>query len=104
MGTGRARSTGDFQLRYRAYARDHGMSSERMLTHDRECCPNALLKPYLLWLSRKRFEWGQLNPDRVVHSVKEDAEFERWLDQILPASDAITCECHVKLIRPGHRR
>src|SRR5271170_2780411 len=49
----RTRFRGDFQLRYAAYARDHGMTSEQMLAHDKTCCPYALLKPYLLWLSGK---------------------------------------------------
>lgn len=101
---GRRRFTGDFQLRYRAYARDHSMTPEQMLVFDRECCPYSLLKPYFLWLSRKRFEWGQLNAEHVVRGVKEEAEFERWLDQIAPPSNVLACECHLKLNAPDRRR
>ena len=104
MRTGRTRYKGDFQLRYCAYARDHGMTSEQMLVLDKDRCPDALLTPYFLWLSGKWFEWGQLNPDREVHGVKEEAEFERWLDQRAPASDGFTCECHMTLSVSGHRR
>jgi hypothetical protein len=101
---GRTRFSGDFQFRYRVYARDHSMTPEQMLGHDGECCPYALLKPYFLWLSCKRFEWGQQNPNHGVHGVKEEAEFEHWLDQIAPASNALTCECHLKLNPHGHPR
>ncbi len=104
MRAGQVRVTGNFQLRYRAYARDHGMSPEQMLSHDRGCCPDSLLKPYFLWLSRKWYEWGRLAPEQPFHGIKEEAAFERWLDQLIPASDAVTCECHLKLIRPRHRR
>ena len=88
------KSRSDFQLRYGSYARDHGMTSEQMLAHDKKCYPFALLTPYLLWVSRKWFEWGELNPGRKIYSAQEAANFDRWLGQLTPASDALTCECH----------
>jgi hypothetical protein len=93
----RIQFTGDTQLRYRAYARDHGMTPDQIHTHDRELCPDALLLPYLSWLNRKWYEWGILNPGRAARGPKEHVEFDRWLEQLAPALNAITCECHVKL-------
>lgn len=93
----RARPAGDFQRRYRAYALDHGMTSQQMLVHDKHCCADAMLKPYLLWASRRWFEWSQLNPDCAHHGAREESAFEHWLDGRSPALDGFTCECHLKL-------
>jgi hypothetical protein len=90
--------TGDFQLRYRAYAYDHGMTPDQMLAHDKKCCPFALLTPYLFWISRKWLEWGRLYPGGVIYSTKETARFEKWLKELAPTSDALTCECHAGTI------
>jgi hypothetical protein len=87
--------TGDFQLRYSTYARDHGMTEEQMLAFDKKRYPDALLTPYLLWVSRKWFEWGKLHPGRRLYSRLEEASFAYWLTQLLPGSDALTCECHL---------
>ena len=105
MRTGRSRIQfrGDTQLRYRAYARDHSMTQEQMRTNDREMCPDSLLLPYLAWLSRKWYDWGKLNPDRTIRGAKEHADFDRWLEQLTPSSNAITCECHLKLASMRHR-
>lgn len=104
MRSAGTRFTGDFQLRYRAYAHDHGMTAEQMLMHDRECCPDALLMPCFLWLSRKWFQWGQQNPQPNFHHPAAEAQFEHWLDQLAPESDAVTCECHQKLVASRRRR
>lgn len=95
--------TGDFQRRYRAYALDHGMTAEQMLIHDKHCCADALLKPYFLWISRRWFEWCQLNPEHAHHATQTAREFECWLDGLSPSLDAFTCECHMKLAG-GHGR
>jgi hypothetical protein len=97
MRANRTRFRGDFQLRYAAYARDHGMTSEQMLTHDKTCFPFALLKPYLQWVSSKWLVWYQLNPGRTLHSAREEAEFDSWLKEQAPVLDAFTCECHEKI-------
>lgn len=86
--------TGDFQLRYRAYARDHGMTSDQIRAHDKRCYPFALLTPYLFWVSRKWLEWGQLHPGGVIYSAQETAAFEEWLENLAPELDPLTCECH----------
>jgi hypothetical protein len=86
--------TGDFQFRYRAYARDHGMTPDQMLAHDKRCHPCTLLTPYLFWISLKWLEWGQLRPGRVIRSTEEAANFETWLEELVPDSDALTCQCH----------
>jgi hypothetical protein len=93
----RVQFRGDTQLRYRAYARDHGMTSEEIRAHDKRCCPSTLLLPYMSWLSRKWFEWGQVNPGRTIHGAKENVNFDRWLELLVPGLDAVTCECHVNL-------
>lgn len=93
----RAGSRGDFGRLYEAYARDHGMSKEQMLAHDRKCCPDSILKPYLLWLCAQRFSWTSTQSKVLSESTGTEAEFEQWLDQQTPHSDAFTCECHVKL-------
>ena len=89
---------GEFHRRYLAYARDHGMTEEQMLAHDRSCCPESLLKPFLQWLSLQRLTWTSLNSQREVVGVRAEAEFDQWLEQISSHCDAIKCECHVKLI------
>jgi hypothetical protein len=99
MRANSARFKGDFQLRYGAYSRDHGMTREQMLVYDRRCYPFTLLTPYFHWLSGKRLEWERLNPGRRVESGKEHADFGRWLEQLAPYSNAITCECHVNALR-----
>lgn len=93
-------SIGDFQLRYRAYARDHGMTSEQMLAYDKKCYPYALLTPYLFWISQKWLEWGALHPQAKIYSAKEESGFERWLEELIPASDALTCKCHLTNLSP----
>jgi hypothetical protein len=85
------------KLRYRAYAYDHGMTSEQILAHDKACYPFSLLVPYLPWLNHKWLEWNELNPGRSVHGAKEHADFDRWLEQLIPRLDALTCECHAKM-------
>lgn len=95
------KSRDDFQLRYGIYARDHGMTSEQMLAHDKKCYPFALLTPYLLWTSRKWVEWGELNPGRKIYSTQEKANFDRWLGQLVPGSDVLTCECHSQFFSPS---
>jgi len=86
---------GNFRLRYKVYARDHGMTEKQMITFDKKCYPSALLTPYLLWVSRQWFEWGKLHPGAKLYSATEEASFENWLTQRAPGSDALTCECHV---------
>jgi hypothetical protein len=86
---------GNFQLRYKVYARDHGMTERQMLAYDKKCYPSALLTPYLLWVSRQWFEWGKLHPRTKLYSSTEDYAFEKWLTELVPSSDALTCECHV---------
>lgn len=88
---------GDFDRHYAAYARDHGMSRNQMLAHDRSCCPDSILKPFLLWLSAQRFSWISIQSNPVLGRTVADAKFEQWLDQLAPHSDGFTCECHVKL-------
>ena len=100
----RTKFTGDFQLRYAAYARDHGMTAEQMLTHDKLCCPFALLKPYLQWINGKRLVWRHLNPAQAAGTTNEEAAFDNWLEQLLPTSDIFICECHKKLELSSHRR
>lgn len=95
----RVQFAGDTQLRYRAYARDHGMTPEQIRSNDREICPDSLLLPYLSWLSKKWYEWGKLNPDRAIRGPKEHADFDRWLEELTPGLNAITCECHMRLAR-----
>ena len=99
----RIQFSGDTQLRYRAYARDHSMTPEQIRAHDREVCPDSLLLPYLSWLSLKWYEWGRLNPARTARGPKEHADFDQWLEQLVPASNAINCECHMKLPAIRHR-
>lgn len=96
--TRKIRSRADFQRRYNAYARDHGMTPEQMLSYDRQCCPDALLKPYLFWISDKRLAWNVLH-SRSAGSIAETADFDRWLDRLSPGLDVLTCECHKKMIR-----
>jgi hypothetical protein len=97
----RVQFRGDTQLRYLAYARDHCMNSDEMVEHDKGCCPSTLLLPYISWLSRKWFEWDQLNPGRTTHGAKDNVEFDQWIERLIPSLDAITCECHLNL---DHRR
>jgi hypothetical protein len=89
---------GDFQHRYGVYARDHSMTEERMLAHDKRCYPEALLTPYLLWVSRKWFEWGHLHPGTKLYGSNEEGMFEKWLTTLLPSCDALTCECHLTAV------
>ncbi len=102
MRRSRVQFHGDTQLRYRAYAIDHCMTPEHIRAHDRELCPDALLLPYVSWLSRKWHEWDKLNPDRTLRGPREHVDFDRWLEELTPALDAITCECHVKLTSMRH--
>jgi hypothetical protein len=95
------RSRADFQRRYNAYARDHDMTPERILSYDRQCCPDALLKPYLLWLSDKGLAWDTLRSGPAGSFTEVD--FDQWLDSLSPGLDALTCECHRKLA-PGWRK
>jgi hypothetical protein len=97
------RPRNDFQLRYGIYARHHGMTSEQMRAHDKKCYPYALLTPYLLWTSRMWADWGELNPGRKIYSTQAKADFDRWLEQLVPESDVLTCECHRQFFRqlPG---
>jgi hypothetical protein len=104
MRHSRIQFKGDTRLRYAAYARDHGMTPEQIRSYDRELCPTALLLPYMSWLSRRWYEWGKLNPDRASRGPKEHVDFDRWLEQMTPALDAITCECHIKLAAVRHGR
>ena len=93
---------GNSRLRYAAYARNHGMSPEQIRTLDRELCPTALLLPYVAWLNRKWYDWDVLNPGRPEHGPAEHRDFDRWIEQLTPSLNAITCECHIKLSRPIH--
>jgi len=100
MGSARnAKSRADFQRRYDAYARNHGMTREQMLAHDRECCPEALLTPYLQWLSDKRIEWDTLCSRQSAAGSGATTDFDRWLDDLNPTLNTLTCECHRKLAR-----
>ncbi len=94
-GARNAKSRVDFQCRYDAYARNHGMTREQMLTHDRQCSPDALLKPFLLWASDKRLEWNALHSESKA--VVSEVDFDQWLDHLSPALNVLTCECHKKL-------
>jgi len=97
------RSRASFQSRYAAYAQNHGMTSEQMRMHDRQCHPDTMLTPFLFWVSLKRLEWNRLHPDRQVQSRMEPVEFDRWLQQLEPTSNALTCECHLGTVRlPAH--
>ena len=91
----RMRSSSYFQSRYADYARNHGMTSEQMRMHDRQCYPDTMLTPYLFWLTLRRLEWNQLHPDHPIESGAEPIEFDRWLHELEPTSNAFTCECHV---------
>jgi hypothetical protein len=71
------------------------MTPDQMLAYDKRCYPFALLTSYLLWASRKWHEWGQSHPGAAIYSVKETGSFEKWLEELVPKSDALTCECHV---------
>jgi len=73
------------------------MTIEQMLAHDKLCCPFALLKPYLQWLNGKWLAWDQLNPGHTARTANEEAAFDNWLEQLVPTSDILNCECHKKL-------
>ncbi len=96
----RMRSNGDFRGRFEAYARDHGMTPEQMRSHDRACFPDTMLTPFFHWLSGKKLEWIRLNPGRKLESGKDHADFERWLGQLEPKADSLTCECHIRFVLP----
>ncbi len=91
----RMRSNANFQSRYSAYARNHNMTPEQMRIHDRQCHPDTMLTPFLLWLSHRRLEWNRLHPDHQIHTGIEPAEFDQWLQQLEPTANALTCECHL---------
>ena len=90
------RSNGNFQSCFEMYARDHGMTQEQMRAHDRARYPATMLTPFFHWLSGKRLEWTRLNPGRTLESGKDHADFERWLGQLEPRLDSLTCECHIR--------
>ena len=92
--SGKTRVRIDFQRRYEAYARNHGMTRTQMLTHDRESFPDAALKPFLLWCSSRQIEWRSQRRDSGPQAL---SDFERWIETLEPAMDALTCECHKKL-------
>lgn len=100
MRVSRVGYSGNHRFRYNAYARDHGMTSEQMRDLDRSCYPDAMLTPFFLWLSEKKLEWIGLNPERTLQSGRDHADFERWLGQLEPKSNALTCECHGKYTAP----
>lgn len=89
--TRKIKSRIDFHRRYAAYARNHSMTQEQMLAHDRQFWPDAMLNPFLLWCSCKKVEWHclQLAPDSDA-----DEGFDKWLDGLQPDLDALTCACH----------
>jgi hypothetical protein len=99
----RMRSRAPLQNRYEAYARNHGMTSEQMRNHDKQCFPDTMLTPYLFWLSSKRLAWNQLHPENQTQMGAEPIEFDRWLQQLRPTSNALTCECHVGTVRLPNR-
>lgn len=88
------RSRAPHESRYEAYARNHGMTSYQMRMHDRQCFPDTMLTPFLFWLSSRRLEWNKLHPERQIQMGIEPIEFDRWLLQLQPTCDALTCECH----------
>lgn len=96
MRVSRLRPTGDLRLRYEAYAHDHGMTREQMRDLDRSCYPDTMLTPFFHWLSLKKLEWIQLNPGRTLQNGKDHVDFDRWLGQLRPKSNVLTCECHGK--------
>ncbi len=99
----RIRSNANFHSRYAAYACNHGMTAEQMRLHDRQYYPDAMLTPYLFWLSLKRLEWNRLHPERQIQSGMEPIEFDHWLQKLQPTFNALTCECHVGTARQhGH--
>jgi hypothetical protein len=100
MRVSRLRSAGNLRTRYAAYACDHGMTPEQIRGLDRSCYPDAMLTPFFLWLSGKKLEWLRLNPERTLQSGKDYVDFERWLEQLEPKSNALTCECHGKYTSP----
>jgi len=100
MRVSRLRSTGNLQACYVAYACDHSMTPEQMRSLDRSCYPDTMLTPFLLWLSDKKLEWLRLNPERTLQSGKDHVDFERWLAQLEPKSNALTCACHGKYTSP----
>ncbi len=93
------RSGADFRNRYEAYARNHAMTSEQMRIHDKQSHPEAMLTPYLFWLSLKRLEWNRLHPDIHIPFGREPIEFDRWLQRSEPTSSPLTCECHAGTTR-----
>jgi len=96
----RMRTNGDFRSRFEAYARDHRMAPEQMRAHDRTCYPDTMLTPFFHWISGRKLEWLRLNPGRKLESGKDQADFERWLGQLEPKSDSLTCECHIRSVLP----
>lgn len=92
----RKRSSANFQSRYAAYARDHGMTPEQMRNLDRNLYPYTMLTPFFFWLSAKKLEWTRLNPKRTLQTGTDQLDFEKWLAQMESESNALTCECHGK--------
>ncbi len=99
MRVNRLRTAGTFQARFNAYARDHAMTAEQMQGLDRAIYPDAMLTPFFHWLSGKKLEWVRLHPGRTLQSGKDNVDFERWLTQLEPTSNALTCECHGKYMK-----
>jgi hypothetical protein len=76
------------------------MTPEQMRDLDRSLYPYTMLTPFFLWLSRKKAEWIRLNPQRALQTGKDQLDFEKWLAQFEPGSNALTCECHGKYTSP----
>jgi hypothetical protein len=92
----RMRSSADFQSRYTAYARDHGMTPEQIRDLDRSLYPYTILTPFFFWLNEKKLKWIRLHPKRTLQTGNDQLDFERWLAQTEPESNVLICECHGK--------
>lgn len=72
----------DFQPRYVAYARDHGMGPAEMLEHDKRVLPGGCMVAYMHWIGAKWREWyGVIGCEPKAKTEAVHAEFDAWLQR-----------------------
>lgn len=87
-------SSGEYQLRYVAYARQQGREPDEQLAHDETAWPGGRMAGFIIWISKRWRQWDserRQGPDHV-RSPQEHNEFTVWLHATIDATCCAFCD------------
>ena len=69
-----------YQSRYVAYCKAHGAATpDEMMARDEAEYPGGVMCGYILWITSKWREWGDLTGHKGPRSADDHAAFDAWL-------------------------